>query len=143
MTDSEPQSPPFNQLDDAPDSRRSVKITFRINREEERRLQERVGGVSYSRYIRAGLFGYPRPRPRPIIPQVNRFTYIELSRIGNNINQQSTAINKAVFMGLQPLAQNTQTYLEELAQLKELIQQTLREIAQVEQPDDSDELEDW
>jgi hypothetical protein len=130
-------------MDDDLEQRRNIKITFRINREEERRLIERIGGVSYSQYIRAGLFGYPRPRPRPIIPQVNRLTYIELNRIGNNINQQSAAINRAVLMGLQPLDQNTKIYLEELAALKELIAQTRREIAQVDLEEDESSEEDW
>jgi hypothetical protein len=74
---------------------------------------------------------------------VNRLTYIELNRIGNNINQQSAAINRAVLMGLQPLDQNTKIYLEELAALKELIAQTRREIAQVDLEEDESFEEDW
>lgn len=113
---------------------RSVKVTIRLTPGEARRLKDVCQGVPYSTYIRAGLFGYPRPRPRTIVPQINRDTYIELKRQGNNINQQTRAINQVQQMGL-PLVVPSQ-YLEELKKANQLLQSILELIA--DQPDYSD-----
>lgn len=105
------------------ESRRTINITFRITPEESRRLKEICQGVKLSRYIRAGLFGYPQPRPRQVMPQVNRDTYIQLKRLNNNINQQTKAINTALKIGLAPAIGDT--YLKELAEVRKLLQQNL------------------
>lgn len=109
------------------DHKRTIKVTFRISPAEERLLNQQCQGVKYSRYIRSGLFKYPRPRPRPVIPQINRDTYIELSRIGNNLNQQTRAIHEAIAMKLNPALSDA--YLNELKALRELVQKIQVEIS--------------
>lgn len=109
------------------DHKRSIKVTFRISPAEERLLNQRCQGVKHSRYIRAGLFNYPRPRPRPVIPQVNRDTYVELSRIGHNLNQQTKAIHEALAMKL--ITGFSDAYLNELRTLRDLVQQLQVEIS--------------
>ncbi len=106
---------------------RKVKITFRVSVDEECLLNERCQGVKRSLYIRAVLFSYPRPRPRPVIPQVNRAIYVALNRIGTNLNQQTKAINEALGMGFNPALGNA--YFENLAALQELVQQVQRELS--------------
>lgn len=116
---------------------RAIKVTFRISPVEERLLDERCQGVKRSRYIRAGLFNYPTPRPRPIIPQTNRETYAELSRIGHNLNQQTRVMHEAMKMGMTPALGNA--YWEELNALRKLLKQIQVEISCPHDQDVEDE----
>jgi hypothetical protein len=78
---------------DAMSGERTAKITVRLTIGERQKLEERCQGISFSTYIRAGLFEYPMPRPRVKVPLVNRQMYVELHRIGVNLNQQTKMIN--------------------------------------------------
>jgi hypothetical protein len=78
----------------------SEKITIRITPSEKRKLLERCQGIKISSYIRAGLFDYPMPRPRQVVPVVTRQMYVELNRIGHNLNQQTRSMNEALKLGM-------------------------------------------
>jgi hypothetical protein len=65
----------------------SEKITIRVTPSEKQKLLERCQGIKVSSYIRAGLFDYPMPRPRQVVPIVTRQMYVELNRIGHNLNR--------------------------------------------------------
>jgi hypothetical protein len=78
----------------------SEKITIRITPSEKRKLLERCQGIKISSYIRAGLFDYPMPRPRQVVPVVTRQMYVELNRIGHNLNQQTRSMNEALKLGV-------------------------------------------
>jgi hypothetical protein len=78
----------------------SEKITIRITPSEKQKLLERCQGIKVSSYIRAGLFDYPMPRPRQVVPVVTRQMYVELNRIGHNLNQQTRSMNEALKLGL-------------------------------------------
>jgi hypothetical protein len=56
--------------------------------------------MKVSSYIRAGLFDYPMPRPRQVVPVVTRQMYVELNRIGHNLNQQTRSMNEALKLGV-------------------------------------------
>lgn len=114
---------------------RSVKITIRLTPEEAIRLDAICKGISYSVYIRSGLFGYPRPRPRREVPTINRELYIELKRQGNNINQQARAINQAMQKDIAPPISSV--YLEQLQVNQRLLQSLVKLLA--EQPDYSED----
>jgi hypothetical protein len=78
----------------------SEKITIRMTPSEKQKLLERCQGIKVSSYIRAGLFDYPMPRPRQVVPVVTRQMYVELNRIGHNLNQQTRSMNEALKLGV-------------------------------------------
>ncbi len=114
----------------APDKKREVTITFRASYAEKARLEQRCSGVVQSDYIRARLFDYPLPHPKLIIPEVNRQAIYELKKIGNNLNQQTRAINEAVKIGSQPLSNDVKSYLKTLEELTTLLEQTRQSLTQ-------------
>lgn len=126
-----------NQLADAlsnrtieTDTKREITITFRVSTAEKTRLEQRCNGVVQSDYIRARLFDYPLPQPKLTIPEVNRQAIYELKKIGNNLNQQTRAINEAVKIGSQPLTSNVREYLQTLKELTALLEQTHASLSQ-------------
>lgn len=84
------------------EERRDIKVIFCITPSEKKRLKDKCQGVKLSHYIRSVLFGYAQPRPRQIIPEINRATYIELTRIKKLIKKQTEAINKAISLSITP-----------------------------------------
>jgi len=112
------------------DIRREITVTFRVSYEEKARLEQRCSGVVQSDYIRARLFDYALPHPKPVIPEVNRQAIYELKKIGNNLNQQTRAINEAVKIGIQPLSDEVKEYLETIKELTVLLSQTHQSITQ-------------
>jgi hypothetical protein len=78
----------------------SEKITIRVTPSEKQKLLVRCQGIKVSSYIRAGLFDYPMPRPRQVVPVVTRQMYVELNRIGHNLNQQTRSMNEALKLGV-------------------------------------------
>ncbi|RMH41268.1 MAG: hypothetical protein D6694_09135 [Gammaproteobacteria bacterium] len=83
--------------------RRDRLLKIWLTASEEMRLKEisYSHGTTKARYARARIFGLPVPRSRSrsIVPQVNRETYIQLARIGGNLNQQTRAIDRAIAHG--------------------------------------------
>lgn len=133
----DPRTNLSNQLAEAlsnrtvePDIKREITITFRVSTAEKTRLEQRCNGVVQSDYIRARLFDYPLPQPKLTIPEVNRQTIYELKKIGNNLNQQTKAINEAVKIGSQPLINNVKEYLQTIKELIALLEQTHASLSQ-------------
>ncbi len=114
----------------SPDDKREITITFRVNSAEKARLEQRCNGVVQSDYIRARLFDYPLPQPKLTIPEVNRQAIYELKKIGNNLNQQTRAINEAVKIGSQPLTSDVKEYLQTIKELSALLEQTHASLSQ-------------
>lgn len=50
--------------------------------------------IPVSKLCRDAVLGIKLSGPPPMVPQVNRQTYLELSRIGNNLNQIALAMNQ-------------------------------------------------
>jgi Bacterial mobilisation protein (MobC) len=137
MTQSDPRTNLSNQLALAlsnhsvqPEEKREITITFRVSYAEKARLEQRCSGVVQSDYIRARLFDYPLPQPKLTIPEVNRQAIYELKKIGNNLNQQTRAINEAVKIGSQPLTNNVKEYLQTIKELAALLEQTHASLSQ-------------
>ncbi len=100
---------------------RTVSITFKVSPAEAQQLAARCQGVRRSRYIRAKLFDGAVPRPRAVIPPVNRDVYLQTTYIRTNLNQIAKAINTASKSGsVLPLAP---AVLEQLVQMNETLQQ--------------------
>ena len=106
---------------------RTVRITFRLSKREAEILEAQCSGIDRSRFIRAAIFSYPIPRPRTLLPQIDRDTYIELGRIGGNLNQQSRAMNEMIKYGLPAVL--GKKYLEQLEELRQVIAQIRSTIA--------------
>ena len=103
------------------DQARTVSITFKLSPTEARQLQERCQGTKRSHYIRQKLLAGAAPRPRAVIPPVNRDVYVQTTYLRANLNQIAKAINTASKLGeTLPL---TQDYLEQLAQMTATLRQ--------------------
>ncbi|HLG18974.1 MAG TPA: plasmid mobilization relaxosome protein MobC [Bdellovibrionota bacterium] len=81
---------------------RSRVVPIRFTPAELSWLQEssRELRVSVSEYVRRAAFG--RKLPLPPVPSVNRETYQELSRIGNNLSQLMRKIHSGMAMPIDP-----------------------------------------
>jgi hypothetical protein len=121
---------PLIEEEEAQSGRHHV-ISFKVSAAEKERLQQRCSGVVISDYIRAKLFDYSLPRPKSVMPLVNRETLYQLKRIGANLNQQTKAIHSAIKIGQQPLTDEVYQYLLELKELQELINQIREEMVAV------------
>jgi hypothetical protein len=133
-----------------PRRRRSVNgevankaITIRLTPSEHEQVQAQLGDLSMSDYFRrAGLsLKIPQVRSRRVrsVPAVNRETYVELGRIGNNINQLAKACNIAILNGngcnIDPI---------QLRKLAAVIQELRLAVVAVDpDADDEDEDDDW
>lgn len=109
--------------------KRTASIRVYLTPAEKAKLSQNHVGIGMSDYIRSLLF---RDRPlvrRDPLPTVNRDTYIELGRIGRNMNQQTRALYQALQQpdpaidGVMLAAYQTQ--LEALTKLLRQIRQTL------------------
>ncbi|EMM4086270.1 plasmid mobilization relaxosome protein MobC [Shigella flexneri] len=76
------------------DERRDISIQFRVNKEEFEYLKSLVeaSGLERGHYIRKQILNVD-PIVKRKMPEVNQKTYIQLSAIGNNINQTVKKLN--------------------------------------------------
>ena len=93
-------------------------------------------GMKASELIRKNALMRPLPRR---VSKIDLKTYIELGRIGNNLNQLTKAANTAALYGLSPPANTGE--LQELSKLLRLI------LLKLSDADDDEEVEeefdDW
>lgn len=92
---------------------------------EALRSKASSAGMSASELMRRNALMRPLPRR---LSRVSLQTYIELGRIGNNINQLTKVVNTALKMGLTLPAD-----LEELKALEKLLHQCRREIVMADE----------
>lgn len=100
---------------------------LRLLPSERKALQEKAdaANLKLSEYIRiAALNAVVRSSTK--IPELNRNTYVELGRIGENINQIAKVLNSIPIKQIAYI--NLQTFLSELQLLKSQIQRTRLEI---------------
>lgn len=82
------------RIDLTHDKRRDISIQFRVNKEELEYLKELVdaSGLERGHYIRKVILN-AEPVIKRKMPEVNQKTYMQLSAIGNNINQAVKKLN--------------------------------------------------
>ncbi|HGM5271125.1 MULTISPECIES: plasmid mobilization protein [Serratia] len=82
------------------DERRDISIQFRVNKEEFEYLKSLVeaSGLERGHYIRREILK-SEPVVKRKMPEVNQKTYIQLSAIGNNINQATKKLNVNEYFG--------------------------------------------
>lgn len=75
--------------------RRDISIQFRVNKAEFDYLKELVeaSGLERGHYIRKEILN-SEPLIKRKMPEVNQKTYMQLSAIGNNINQAIKKLNR-------------------------------------------------
>ena len=95
-------------------------------------------GLSLGELTRRCMLLRPIPPPPPRLGRVTLDTYLELSRIGNNINQLAKATNTAIKMQLPATASP-----ELLQELLELLRYCQREIANTFIEESDEETDDW
>ena len=99
--------------------RRTICKRFYLTEAEDQQLESLRQGVNLSAFVRAKVFGAGIPRPRTIVPQINREAYIQLARLKTNCNQMAKALNTNVQQNRDlPL---TQAYLDQLKLLEDLL----------------------
>jgi hypothetical protein len=88
MTNSKNQSKEIRQI-----------FPLRLSPTERNLLEEKASaaGLKLSEYLRQA--GLKRPQ-RKSLPEINRNTYVELGRIGNNLNQLTKACHTALKKGV-------------------------------------------
>ena len=96
-------------------------------------------GLTMSELIRRNSLLRPLPRR---LSKIGLHTYVELGRIGNNLNQLTKAVNIAIKTG-----QRLSASPSVLVELTELLHQVRRELALLDDGDDDDfnneETDDW
>jgi len=97
-----------------PEQARSTVVPIRLTQIERDELQSKArdASVSLSEYVRRAAF--LRRLPPRSVPEVNRETYVELARVGNNLNQLMRAIHEGRVQVLLP---------EALAQVQDVLTQ--------------------
>ncbi len=73
---------------------RSVHLGFRANKDEAQKIhdQAKARGISPGEFCRLAALG--KKIPSGTVPEINRQTWAELSRIGNNLNQVARHLNQ-------------------------------------------------
>lgn len=83
-----------------PTNKKETRQIFplRLSQSERLALEHRAAeaGLKLSEYLRRAGLGKPQRR---LVPEINRQTYIELGRIGNNLNQLTKACHLALKQG--------------------------------------------
>ena len=101
-------------------SERRKNFPLRLSTTERAALEEKAkeAGLKLSAYLREAGLNKTIQNPKKFIPQINRAVYVELGRIGININQLAKAANTSVLKGLEC---NINT--NELSELLSLLQE--------------------
>ncbi len=111
-----------------PNARRTLCKKFYVSADEDAQIRDARQGVKESGYFRAKVLGKLIPRPRTVIPQINRDTYDHIAGIRGSLNQIARAVNTA--------AKNAQTlplterYLDEIKQLESLLVEVQLQLSQ-------------
>ncbi len=76
--------------------KRSIRLTFRMNKQEQQHLQKLsdYANLPTSEVIRETVFKKRLLQPR--VSVIDQQTYVELKRIGNNVNQIAKHLNSGV-----------------------------------------------
>jgi len=117
----------------------SKAVTIRLTPSEYERAIAKKGTLSLSEFFRrAGLDeSIPTPRSRPPIPEVNRETYLELGRMGNNLNQQTRACHLALHAG-----QTLPVSPEQIEAVAAQVEQVRLAVLGLDPADDTDDADD-
>lgn len=97
-------------------------VLLEPEQKEEWKKQAKIAGMTLNKYIRSCV---ERRKIRPQHP-VNLRMVVELSRVGNNLNQQTKAINTIIKSGENPT--NWEENLRAIEEVTELLKQIQAEL---------------
>ena len=114
-----------------PNQYRTHRIPVRVTPHELRQLKEMASseGMSVSNLMRSKTLYRRLPRR---VTDVARATYLELGKIGVNINQLTKALNAANKMGTIPSIGFVRDLQKALPQLQETLNQIRREMTELD-----------
>jgi hypothetical protein len=98
-----------------PTPSRTIGKRFYLTPEENQRLDEMRQGIPLSAFVRAKLFGSTSPRPRPIVPQLDRQAYVHLAALRHHCHDIAIALQA------NPKAHLTQENWDQLDHLEALL----------------------
>ncbi len=121
-----------------PSLTRNRNYTFRMSELEYEMVRYKafLTGIKMSEFVRRSALTKPLPKR---VSKVDLKTYVELGRIGNNLNQLSKAVNTALKYSVTPPSDRGK-----LQELLELLHSIRRQIAAADSEEDlEEELDDW
>jgi len=123
----------------------SKVVTVRLTPSQHERLQSQKGELSWSDFMLRAIDNteISIPSPRSPVPEINHQTYVELSRIGNHLNQIARACHQAQHPGHPPVCPDQ---IDAVAAQLEQVRLELLGIEPNDNPDDDDtdlETDDW
>lgn len=97
--------------------KRSIRLTFRMNKQEQQHLQKLsdYANLPASEVIRETVFKKRLLQPR--VSVIDQQTYVELKRIGNNVNQIAKYLNSGVKADPSAALAELSTKLDQLIKL--------------------------
>ena len=102
--------------------RHTVKVS--LNDAELEQLTQKAQGRSLATYCREAALGEnAHKNPLQMVPSVNRSKWMELGRVGSNLNQIARHLNRGEWIEAEAIAQTVETTLDELRQLRQEIGQ--------------------
>lgn len=126
----------FEQTD-----RRTVCRRFYVSELEAQQLEELRRGISLSAFVRSKVLGSGIPRPKAIVPQINREVYIHFAQLRGNCNQIAKAINVAASRG-EALPLGT-AYLDQLQRIETQLKAIGLQLEQINQMNQPGSEDDW
>ena len=118
-----------------PEKEKRKNFPLRLSASERTVLEAKASaaGLKLSPYLRQAGLNKTISSKTNRVPAINRATYVELGRIGNNINQMTKAAHKSLQRGMGCNVNPT-----ELSALLRLLKQVRLEILAIEQQEDDD-----
>ena len=93
----------------------------------------REAGLKLSEYLRSAGLNKTISSKNNLVPEINLATYVELGRIGNNINQLTKAAHKSLQRGM-----GCNINPDELSALLKLLKQIRLEVTAIDRLEDDD-----
>jgi len=110
---------------------RSICKRFYVTEAEDQQIEQLCQRVSQSRYFRSRVLVREMPRPKEIVPQMNRETFVHLAAIRSSLKEISRAMSRALKQGESSMITSAQ--LERLWQLEGVILDLQRQLKHTEE----------
>ena len=109
-------------------------LPIRISVDDYSVLEQRAkeSGLKISTFVREAALG-TTPKPKTVVPEISRQTYVELHKIGVNLNQAVRALNAiALSTGQESALVTVEKFEHWVRQLQRQLGEIRRELAGVE-----------
>ena len=110
---------------------RSILKRFYVTAEEDQQIEQLCQGVSQSRYFRSRVLAREMPRPKAIVPQINREAFVHLTGIRHSLKRIANAMTAPATQGEGSIIASADW--EKLRQLEGLIVDLQRQLKHSEE----------